>query len=75
MRHKIAKRIRREILKRAKLVKEGWTKEGKRKKDWCFNVWCECNGWMIFSADDNELPAYKGALACIKFAEEEPYQM
>ena len=75
MRRKIAKRIRHEILKRAKIVKERWVKEGKNKKDWFFEVECECNGWLIYSPDDNELSSYKGALACIKFAEEEPYEV
>lgn len=71
MRRKIAKRIRREILKHAELIKEGWIKEGQNKKDRCFEVECEYNGWNIYSPDDNELSAYKGALACIKYLMEE----
>ena len=73
MRHKIAKRIRREILKRAEIVKEGWIKGGQNKKDWWFEVKCRYNGWLIYSPDDNELSAYKMALACIKIAEEKSF--
>lgn len=71
MRRKIAKRKRRELLKRGRIIDEYWTREFKRK-DCFFMVECECNGWKICAAEYDELSAYQAALECVDLAEEEP---
>lgn len=77
MRHKIAKRCRREILRRgATILKEGWVYGDsglKDRKDRGFEVDLEYNGWKIYSLDDNELWAYKMALDCVKHDCDEPW--
>lgn len=77
MRRKIAKRRRKEILRRgATIVKEGWfyLDGSKKREDRGFEVVVECNGWKIFSADDNELDAYGMALDCVKYDCETSYE-
>lgn len=76
MRRKIAKRVRREILRRGvTIAREGWIyPDGSRsRKDRGFVVVVECNGWKIHSVDDDELGAYKMALDCVKYDCDEPW--
>lgn len=70
MRRKIAKKKRREVLRRATIIKEGWIREGKKRKERCYSVDAQCNGWDIHSIDEDELWAYKGVLSGIEAAEE-----
>ena len=87
MRRKIAKRLRREILRLGATIKEeGWISDedgeyvGKTKlpvgipsTERCFAVKVECNGWKIFSADDDELGVYRVVLDCVKQDCKEPF--
>ena len=75
MRRKIAKRKRREVLKRARIISEGWEREGcLKRKDCCYYAEIECNGWKICVPEYDELEVWKAALECIEFAEEEPFE-
>lgn len=73
MRHKIAKRIRRKILKSAVITEERWINKG-NKKESCFYVEGNCNGWRFCSADDDELSAYRVALRCVQTALEKSFE-
>ena len=75
MRHKIAKRKRKWILKHATIISEGWEQEpsGKRK-DRYFCVKGECNGWLIASPDYDELEAYKAFARCVEDCLRRPFE-
>lgn len=64
MRRKIAKRKRRELLRRgAKISRECWIKEPWwKRKDIGYNVEFVYNGWKVMSCGDDELMAYRLAL-------------
>ena len=59
----------------ATIVREGWIylNGSKKREDRCFEVVVECNGRKIYSADGNELWAYKIALDCVKHDCDEPW--
>lgn len=70
MRRKIAKRKRKEILKKgAEIIKEGWNHELGN----VFVVKLEYLGWEIITHPErDELEAYKSALECMAVCEDEP---
>lgn len=77
MRRKIAKRKRREILRKGgEIVREEWLRAhtGRRKDDG-FAVEVNYLGWNCFSADEDELSAYGGILECFPVCEEEPREV
>lgn len=77
MRKRMAKRKRREILRRgATILSEGWIKDDNgrnyRGKDRCYEIEVEHCGWNSHSAGRDELESIGGALLCVKLSEEEP---
>lgn len=70
MRRKIAKRRRREILRRGAVIDlEYWDYDECGK---AYIVHASHCGWNIATADRDELSAYQGILACLPVCEEEP---
>ena len=66
MRRKIAKRKRREALRKGAMILE----EG-REFGYTF-AHVKYMGWKIFSGGEDELEAWNGVLACFPSCEEEP---
>ena len=75
MRRKIARRKRKEILKKgAEIVSEYWVTEPDwKRKDRGFVVVVNYCGWNIHAPGYDELAAYKSALECFPSCEEEPF--
>ena len=68
MRKKIAKRKRREALRKGAMILE----EGREPEDNLFFAKVKYMGWKIFSGGEDELEVWNGVLACFPSCEEEP---
>ena len=76
MRKRIARRIRKNIMRLGKIIEErvlNRDEDGKLcpKKEWGYTVHAIVNGYKIYAPDDSWYQAYKGCYEAAKWASEQ----